>query len=1080
MTYIRLSIVGDCRIDVDGVAITPASPHLFAVLLILAGRREGQLSRNDLQKLLFEPNVAPEQASHNLRQLLYRVRRLGIRVDEGSSGLSLADVHVCDPLQETIDLGAPGRARQSPAAYRVLPIYAPRLPKSFAHWVDDFADCLNGQLRSLLLEDLEQARASHSWADALTLCDSLTHIDPCNAVLLRSRAEALAMLGRRRDALAVLDQFLQENTDDDCAVKAARVLRTRIEKSPSLKRVTPLKARATSLAFLDHEWAKATTEGASLSAIVGQAGIGKTRLSEEHAARVSLAGGRVIRYVCDSQSKTQPLSLFSQILAELCSARGSLGASPEHARALARLRTEAQTLTEGCVESTSIEIRRAEIQYALIDLIEAVSAERSLLLLIDDAHYLDEASRSVIRGLVNNSDARAQVLVCLRPSSNNSSLLAATTKTAIHELCPLSAADSRDLVTLLQGGIIPDEEHVTWCVEQSAGNPFFLHALALHRGSTSTSIPFRIQSHAASSYSSLAEASRSVLEACLLLARFATLDRTRAVVGIDNACLLSAFRELEEYGLIEFRQGRLYGPHALIHDALLDLIPTSVAALHHRRIAELLEQECVAEQYDSLLAWSCAQSWLAAGNPVAATRLMRRCASQAAALGEPSAAAGFLLQLLTSAVPSSLKGELLDDIIHYAQVGGAFQISASALRDRLQLAIERGESEGDRKSIQFQVIEADLLNGAPVASTLASLMDLLHDLSAPVSIRTRAGVRLIVIADLNYDAVLANSVYSVLRTIGISDLQQSSHLTRAELVYHVTFGDPARARLLAATLLSAFPEPDVLECATRARTYAAFAYYRMRETSKSRELCEAEYAFMKASGAFQSALYAASLLTEIAITDGDFVSATKWLETENAGYGVVSQRPHSPSLCYCANAAELAMMRGAFDEAERFVAPLAGNSLLSAPRLKAVSLALLIRLQQRRAETKVAGADVALLFDLYQKGCDLGGQDAVVEALWCCEIITGNATGASRLLRDYLANHRRERGRPDWSLRHTTAADDAWVEFIPALPKVVRGSDRRSSDRAYSRAAYAALNSERANSDAAKASHPLPDRLVLG
>ena len=85
-----------------------------------------------------------------------------------------------------------------------------------------------------------------------------------------------------------------------------------------------------------------------------------------------------------------------------------------------------------------------------------------------------------------------------------------------------------------------------------------------------------------------------------------------------------------------------------------------------------------------------------------------------------------------------------------------------------------------------------------------------------------------------------------------------------------------------------------------------------------------------------------------------------------------------------------------------------------------------IRLKQHRLNSEVTEHEVASLQDLYLKGCKLGGQDTVVEALWCARVLAGNGDGASELLLDYLTHHRRERSQPDWSLRHTTAADDAW------------------------------------------------------
>jgi hypothetical protein len=44
-------------------------------------------------------------------------------------------------------------------------------------------------------------------------------------------------------------------------------------------------------------------------------------------------------------------------------------------------------------------------------------------------------------------------------------------------------------------------------------------------------------------------------------------------------------------------------------------------------------------------------------------------------------------------------------------------------------------------------------------------------------------------------------------------------------------------------------------------------------------------------------------------------------------------------------------------------------------------------------------------------------------------MLAGDSDSATQLLREYLCIHRRERTLPEWSLRHTTAADDAWLHY---------------------------------------------------
>jgi hypothetical protein len=667
--------------------VTPASSHVFGLLLLLTLREGKPISRRELQALL----ANAEAPRHNLRQLLYKLRQMGLRFAEQAAGLTLRNADVVGPVDLLREMDIRVRCRLSPAELEVLPSYLPRLPKPFIAWLDDVKGDIETQIRQLLLEDLEACRLSHSWEEVLRLSETLSTFDAANEEVVRSRAEALAMTGHREAALQVLDTFTRETSPSTDAIALLQSVRTRIAKARITRREGTLRARTACLTFLDAEWAQLVSEGARVSAVLGVAGLGKTRVAEEFSARIAFRGGHVLRFNCDSQARQQPLSLFSHILPSLRAMRGSLGASPEYKGSLALVRPTNDGTEPTLPEGLSLEARRADIQSALIDLLEAVTSERPMLLIVDDAHLLDEASRAVLRALTTTGNAAMlQVLVCARPSSGNASLLAPAKRSSVYELAPLSRQDSLELLLELGAGSGPDDAHVAWCLAQAAGNPFYLHQLATHVPSAASALPFDINSLALSSYSSLRPESRSVLETCLLLGRFATMARTIFVAGIDDHSMLSALRELEEQDLVHFADGHLSGPHALLHDALRGLIPSSVSALLHRRIAARLEEECVADRLT--------RNWL--GHPRRAGWRRRiqpqPCACfgdapcRAAELGEPAAAVDLFSQVPVFGATADFTGELLDDLALYANAGGASDGATKALRERLRLAVEFG------------------------------------------------------------------------------------------------------------------------------------------------------------------------------------------------------------------------------------------------------------------------------------------------------------------------------------------------------------------------------------------------------
>ena len=214
----------------------------------------------------------------------------------------------------------------------------------------------------------------------------------------------------------------------------------------------------------------------------------------------------------------------------------------------------------------------------------------------------------------------------------------------------------------------------------------------------------------------------------------------------------------------------------------------------------------------------------------------------------------------------------------------------------------------------------------------------------------------------------------------------------------------------------------------KARYFAGYALLRLGELERASEVFSASYYWMIGQGAYNQALYAAALRTSAAIKAGDFGSAAIWMSNSEAAVRGGAPHQQSPSSGHHSNAAALAMHQGRYDEAESLIfAPGRESSVLSSDRHKAVCLAMSIRLKQMRG-FEVDGEELSALDLLYFKGRDLGGQDQIVEALWCARVLSKDETGASKILSDYLLQYRRERSLPDWSLRHTTAADEAWLE----------------------------------------------------
>ena len=1022
MSTIRLSLLGDCVIHVNDTAVDPSSTHLFALLLVLGLEGERRVHRSELQQLLFAPDIGSKQASHNLRQLLYRVRRIGVKLDETTVGIRL--VSEVTPIADQLTSLTAGEGEHASAeSLAFLPSYTPRLPKPYLEWLDQKHGAVDALIRGRLRTAAARHSENHSWTAALRVSTALLSLDPHSDSAISIMAEALAMLGRRQEALSLIDSFDGFGSAIPSGERL-RPLRARIARLGDFRKQGTMRGRGECLSALESEWEKIGAPGARRAVLIGNAGIGKSRVAEAFAVRIGVLGGHVTRYACDSATSEQPLALFRDILLELRGLRGSLGASPDLAAALDRLRPE--TLPEAGTPEISVEAVRAEIQRAIIDLLEAISEEKPLLLLIDDAHYLDSVSANVIRSLCSRTNsARLLVLLCIRRSQATVPLVEQAYRGFSYVLDPLPTEVSRQVIIDVAGPGV-SEEHLSWCLAQAAGNPFYLHTLASQRFVDTSVVPFDIRSLASNAYASLAVPTRSVLETCLLLGRLATLGRVARISGVLESEILSALRELEALDLIQFSGGALIGPHALLHDALTGLIPTSVAALLHMRIASELEKDWEAEDHSFAIAWPAAQSWLAAGEPHSAARLVRQCARQAAAIGETTVATALLSRVMQANLPVNLHAALLDELIGYAEVSAAPAIIASATRTRLKLARAMREDQKTIREFECRIIEAELTSGQKSAGSFKLLFGLLLDDSIAPTTRANAAARLMIIADEELDVTLAKKVFAIITDFPRNAPDLRTACNRTELVFHTFCGDTSVARELATNLLRAFPVPNATRESFKARAWAGFALQRLSD-QRAVDIAIETYEWALEHGIFREAVYSASALVTIAIAAGDLRAAREWLGKSRSALNGEALHELSPqSGLYCDDAF-IAMHEGRYADAERLIiAPADDYSPPVTARYCSVTLALRIRLRQLMGENDSNADQLPQLEQLYARGKTFGGQDIVVEALWTAQVMSGNAKAASKLLSEYLKT-RREKGPPEWSLYHATSADEAWL-----------------------------------------------------
>src|SRR5688500_19369343 len=160
---IRLRSLGESVIQVQDVRVGPESEVLFGALLYLVIARGRPIPRSILIEL-FWPGPDENASRHCARQLLYRLRQLGVPLegDNGTVAIALDEAELDYETLLATD-GPDGMLGRTGIVF--LPGYAPRLSPRFDEWLEEHRDHVHGRLRKALLRRIQEARAQARWAD---------------------------------------------------------------------------------------------------------------------------------------------------------------------------------------------------------------------------------------------------------------------------------------------------------------------------------------------------------------------------------------------------------------------------------------------------------------------------------------------------------------------------------------------------------------------------------------------------------------------------------------------------------------------------------------------------------------------------------------------------------------------------------------------------------------------------------------------------------------------------------------------------------------------------------------------------
>ena len=376
-----------------------------------------------------------------------------------------------------------------------------------------------------------------------------------------------------------------------------------------MRALTQFVDREEELGLLARRWERARAGEGQLVLIVGEPGLGKSRLIEEFQARLAETPHTWVEWSASQLLQNTPLHPIAewgrqrfgldapaeQRLADLEDTLGLIGLDPaEHAPLLAPLVDI--PLPHGRAANFSPEELRRRQLAAMTAWVLAGAGSQPAVVAFEDLHWADPTSLDLLHTLAERgAQAPLLLLATIRPEFRPPWSLRA--HHSLISLSPLDRAGVARMVGEITGDQALFEEVIEGVSERTGGVPLFVEEvtrLLLERGERGgvQAIPPTLQQSLAARLDRLGSA-REVAQIGAVLGRDFSYSVLLDVAEIDESALRASLERLADADLV-FVEGapplaRYRFKHALIQDAAYDSQLRSRRQALHRRAAEVLQ-----------------------------------------------------------------------------------------------------------------------------------------------------------------------------------------------------------------------------------------------------------------------------------------------------------------------------------------------------------------------------------------------------------------------------------------------------------------------------------------------------------
>ena len=379
------------------------------------------------------------------------------------------------------------------------------------------------------------------------------------------------------------------------------------------RNLTPLVGRDEETTMLMRRWERARQGDGQLLLIVGEPGLGKSRLIEEFHARLGEMPHTWVEWSCSQLLQNTPLHPIAewgrqrfggadvpaaQRLAELESSLAQVKLDAAETVPLLAPLLDIPLPPERALALAPEELRRRQLT-ALTNWVIAGAKSQALVLAFEDLHWADPTTLDVLRGIAERG-ALAPLLVVATTRPEFRPPWSMRSHHGTISLAPLDRRQVQEMVAELSARHALPRNVVEDVASRTGGVPLFVEEvtrLLLERGEGGggiQAIPATLQQSLMARLDRLGPA-REVAQIGSVIGRGFSYGLLRDVADMQDAPLQAALERLAEADILLVQgappDSDYRFKHALIQDAAYENLLKSRRQVLHRRVAEILRDQ---------------------------------------------------------------------------------------------------------------------------------------------------------------------------------------------------------------------------------------------------------------------------------------------------------------------------------------------------------------------------------------------------------------------------------------------------------------------------------------------------------